>query len=236
MANARSEAPTKKILVVDDEAALLRALKSVFSSREYEFIPATTGEEALDYAVRYEPDAIVLDLTLPGISGFEVCRAIREWSDVPILVLSVRESDADKITALNLGADDYLTKPFSSGELLARVRALLRRSRAEAPTATTLEAGGLTVDLQSRRVTKGDESPTLTRTEFDILALLARSAGRVITSRAIIDEIWGTDDSRGTQALRVHMSHLRAKIEDDPASPRLIVTEPGVGYRMNVGS
>jgi DNA-binding response OmpR family regulator len=236
MATTHSEGPKKKILVVDDEAALLRALKSVFSSRDYEFIPATTGEEAVEYAVRYEPDAIVLDLTLPGISGFEACKAIREWSDVPILVLSVRESDTDKIMALDLGADDYLTKPFSSGELLARVRALLRRSRAESPAATTIDVGGLTVDLQSRRVMKGDNSPTLTRTEFDILALLARGAGRVITSRAIIDEIWGTDDARGTQALRVHMSHLRSKIEDDPSSPRLIVTEPGVGYRLNEGS
>jgi two-component system, OmpR family, KDP operon response regulator KdpE len=236
MATTQSEGPKKKILGVDDEAALLRVLKSVFLSCDYEFIAASTGEEALDYAVRYEPDAVVLELTLPGISGFDVCSAIREWSDVPILVLSARDSDADKIMALDLGADDYLTKPFSPGELLARVRALLRRPHAEPPAATTIDIDGLTIDLRSRRVMKGEDSPRLTRTEFDILALLALGAGRAIASRAIIDKIWGTDDPRGTQALRVHVSHLRAKIEDNPSSPRLIVTEPGVGYRLNRGS
>ncbi len=236
MPTRESNEGRKKILVVDDEAALLRALKSVLSQRDYEFIPATSGEEAIEYAARDEPDAIILDLTLPGISGFEVCRSIREWSDVPILVLSVRESEADKITALDLGADDYLTKPFSAGELLARIRALLRRGTANGTPVTTVHAGALEIDLQARTVAREGEPLALTRTEFEILAVLARNADRVVTTRAVLEEVWGQADGKGTQALRVHVSHLRSKIEEDPATPRLIVTEPGVGYRLNTGS
>ncbi len=235
IATAAKTGVRKKILVVDDEASLLRALKSVLSQRDYEFLPATSGEEALEYVVRDDPDAVILDLTLPGISGFEVCRSIREWSDVPILVLSVREADADKIAALDLGADDYLTKPFSSGELLARLRAVLRRARTEEPPVTLVNAGPLAIDLEARTVSKSGETVALTRTEFDILGLLARNADRVITTRAIVDEVWGRSEKRGTQALRVHVSHLRSKIEDDPSGPRLVVTEPGVGYRLNTG-
>ncbi len=227
------ERAPERILVVDDEATLLRAMKSVLSQREYEFIPATTGEEAIEYAARDEPDAIILDLTLPGMSGFEVCRAIREWSDVPILVLSVRESEADKIAALDLGADDYLVKPFLAGELLARLRAMMRRSQSGGGRVREVSAGNLHVDLEARVVTRDGERIPLTRTEFSILAHLARNADRVITTRAILDEVWGRTAERGTEALRVHISHLRSKIEIDPSVPRVIITEPGVGYRFS---
>jgi len=223
-----------KILVVDDEPKLLRAIKSVLAQRDYEFIPAASGEEGIEFAVRYKPDAIILDLTLPGISGLEVCRTIREWSSAPILILSVRDSEADKIAALELGADDYLTKPFSSGELLARLRALLRRAGATPPSAgTAMRAGSLDIDLSARVVLKAGRDVGLTRTEFDILAVLAHNPDRVVTTRALLDEVWGKSGSSGTQALRVHISHLRSKIEDDPSRPRRLVTEPGVGYRLS---
>jgi two-component system KDP operon response regulator KdpE len=222
---------------VDDEPKLLRAIKTVLTQKGYEFIPAASGEEGIELAARRKPDAIVLDLSLPGISGLEVCRTIREWTETPILILSVRDSEADKITALELGADDYLTKPFSSGELLARIRALLRRSRSGArPAERVIRAGSLEVDMDARTATRDARAVGLTRTEFDILAVLARNADRVVTTRSLLDEVWGAEGGSGTEALRVHISHLRSKLEDEPARPRRIITEPGVGYRLYAGN
>ena len=221
------------VLVVDDEPKLLRALKSLLSDREFEFAAAASGEEALEYLGAHTPDAIVLDLSLPGISGFEVCRTVRQWSDVPILILSVHDTDADKIAALELGADDYLTKPFSSGELLARIRALLRRSKAtEGQAPTIVKAGALTIDLELREVTLNGEQVKLTRTQFDILETLAATPDRVVTTRTIFEKVWGRPDEQDTRSLRVHINHLRGKLEDDPSNPRRIVTEPGIGYRL----
>ena len=221
------------VLVVDDEPKLLRALKSLLSDREFEFAAAASGEEALEYLGSHTPDAIVLDLSLPGISGFEVCRTVRQWSDVPILILSVHDTDADKIAALELGADDYLTKPFSSGELLARIRALLRRSKAtDGQAVTVVKAGALTVDMELREATLNGEHVKLTRTQFDILAALAATPDRVVTTRTIFEKVWGRPDEQDTRSLRVHINHLRGKLEDDPSSPRRIVTEPGIGYRL----
>lgn len=223
----------KSILVVDDEVQLLRAVGSVLAQRGYEMVPATTGEEAIEYAATHSPDAVILDLELPGVSGLEVCRVIREYSDVPILVLSVRDNEADKIAALDLGADDYLTKPFSSGELLARIRAMMRRVPAgDAGPETLLVGGDLTVDVEKRTVRLKGEPVRLTRMEFEILAVLVRNADRVVTIRSLIQEIWGEDNAANTKALRVHISHLRSKIEDDPSEPLRVCTEPGVGYRL----
>lgn len=222
------------VLVVDDEPKLLRALKSVLADREFDFVPATTGEEALEYLASNNPDAIVLDLSLPGISGFEVCRTVRQWSDVPILILSVHDSDADKIAALELGADDYLTKPFSSGELLARIRALLRRSRGRSASISgVIVAGPIEVDLTSRTVKMNGAPIKLTRTEFEIMSVLSQNADRVVTTRSIFEKVWGRAEDGNTLALRVHINHLRSKIEEDPAKPKHIVTEPGIGYRLS---
>ncbi|MDZ4180281.1 MAG: response regulator transcription factor [Coriobacteriia bacterium] len=231
--NNGTEAGTT-ILVVDDEAQLLRAVGGVLGQRGYEMVPVTTGEEAIEYAATNRVDAIILDLELPGISGLEVCRVVREYSDVPILVLSVREGEADKIAALDLGADDYLTKPFSSGELLARIRAMLRRVPAtERDPGGVMRLGGLTVDPGRRTVEVEGQAVKLTRMEFDILATLMRNADRVMTTRSLIQGVWGDYNQAYTKALRVHISHLRSKIEDDPSDPKRVCTEPGVGYRLS---
>jgi len=222
------------ILVVDDDPGLLRALKSVLSQRGYRVVLAASGEEALELAASADPDLVILDLALPGISGLEVCRSLREWLKAPILVLTVRDRDTDKIAALDLGADDYLTKPFSSGELLARIRALLRRAGSRPSRVSVARSGDLVIDLDARRVTKQDQALRLTRTEFAVLAVLAASADRVVTAGMLMKAVWGSDGAEDTQALRVHISKLRSKIEDDPTSPRYIVTEPGIGYRFVV--
>lgn len=219
------------ILVVDDEPQLRRALESVFSQRGYDVVLAPTGEDGLVRVAERIPDIIVLDLMLPGMSGIETARAIRRMTSTPILVLSVKGAEEDKIQALDEGADDYLTKPFSTGELLARVRALLRRGATSA-LAGPVRSGSLTVDLAKRKVLIDDEPVRLTRTEFEILATLAENADRVVTSKQLLEEVWGPDQAQDTQALRVHLSHLRRKVEEHPSTPRYIVTEPGVGYRF----
>ncbi len=228
-------APEKpsKILVIDDEEQIRRALKSILGARNYEVILASDGEEGLDLAIDHSPDLVILDLSMPGMSGLEVCKELRTWYNGPILVLSVRSGEADKIAALDLGADDYLTKPFSAGELLARVRALLRRSSGQAAQPPVISAGDLEIDLARRCVTRAGQEIDLTRTEFDILAYLAQNADRVVTSKMILEHVWGPEYTEDTQTLRVHISHLRKKIEPHPSVPRYILTEPGVGFRFS---
>ena len=225
------ERPTH-ILVVDDEEQIRRALKSILSTRGYSLELAATGQDALLKAIDTPPDLVVLDLMLPDISGIEVCRELRTWMTAPILILSVRSNEADKITALDEGADDYLTKPFSAGELLARIRALLRRSAALTSPPPVVHAGDLEVDIARRRVRRAGEEVALTPTEFDILAFLARNAGLVCTQRMILEEVWGPEWAEDAQTLRVHVSNLRKKIEPRPGGPRYIITEPGVGFRF----
>lgn len=227
-------APEKqvKILVVDDEEQIRRALKSILTARKYDVILAANGEDAIDFAIDHNPDMIILDIAMPGLSGIEVCRELRTWYTGPILVLSVRSGDADKITALDTGADDYLTKPFSAGELLARVRALLRRVSASVTPASIINVGNIEIDPARRLVKRGDEELDLTRIEFDILAFLAKNADCVVTSKMILEEVWGPEYGEDTQTLRVHVSHLRKKIEAHPSVPCYILTEPGVGFRL----
>lgn len=220
-----------RVLVVDDEEQIRRALKSVLQARHYEVDLAETAEQGLEITAERTPDIVVLDLTLPGMSGLEACRRLREWYHGPILILSVRNADDDKIAALDLGADDYLTKPFSTGELLARIRALLRRTAGIDTSAAEFTSGDLTIDFAKRAVTVQGEPVKLTRTEFDILAYLARNAGRVVTSHQLLESVWGPEYAGDTKTLRVHMSHLRHKIESGDV-PCHIITEPGVGFRF----
>jgi two-component system KDP operon response regulator KdpE len=223
------------ILVVDDEAQIRRALNSILSTRGYRVISAADAEEGLDLAVEHTPDLIVMDMALPGMSGLEACRELRNCYSAPILVLSVRGADADKIAALDAGADDYVTKPFSAGELLARVRALLRRASGQAAAAPVITVGDLEINIAQRRVRRGEQEIELTRTEFDVLAYLAQNADTVVTSKLILEKIWGPEyaDTQDTQTLRVHISHLRRKIEPHPSVPRYLLTEPGVGFRLS---
>jgi two-component system KDP operon response regulator KdpE len=221
-----------RVLVVDDEPQIQRALASVLRARGYDVELASSAEEALAITAERTPELIILDLTLPGMSGLEACRRLREWYAGPILILSVRNADEDKIAALDLGADDYLTKPFSTGELLARMRALLRRVRGEDASAADVCTGELCVDFPKRIVTVAGEQVRLTRTEFDILAMLARNLGRVVTSRQLLESVWGPEYVGDFQTLRVHVSHLRHKIEKPGDVPRYILTEPAVGFRL----
>jgi two-component system KDP operon response regulator KdpE len=227
------ERPTH-ILVVDDEEQIRRALKSILSTRGYQLEMAATGGEALLKAIDTPPDLVVLDLALPDRSGIEVCRELRTWMTAPILILSVRANEADKIEALDEGADDYLTKPFSAGELLARIRALLRRAAALTSPPPVVTTGDLEIDIARRRVTLRGQQVALTPTEFDILAYLARNADLVVTQKMILQQVWGPEWAEDAQTLRVHVSNLRKKIEPRPGGPRYIITEPGVGFRLSV--
>ena len=222
-----------RILVVDDEPAILRAVGAGLRARGYDVEAVDTGQQAIDAVALDAPDTVVLDLGLPDIDGIDVCRRIREWSDVPIVVLSADGADDRKVRALDEGADDYVTKPFSMPELLARVRVALRhRGRTGAPVEdAVLEVGDLTIDVARHLVEVAGRSVDLTPKEFAFLALLARWPGRVLTHRTILQEVWGPEYGTETQYLRVYASQLRKKLGDDPAAPRL-VTEPGVGYRL----
>ena len=220
--------------MVDDEAAILRALRAGLEARGFTVATASTGQAAIDLIAVDAPDAVVLDLNLPDLDGVEVCRRVRGWSDVPIIVLSAEGSERTKVLALDEGADDYVTKPFSMAEVLARVRVALRHRSREAgsPDAVAvLEVGDLRLDLARHEVTAGGVPVELTPKEFSFLALLARWPGRVLTHRAILQEVWGPEYGTETQYLRVYASQLRKKLQDDPERPRL-VTEPGVGYRL----
>jgi two-component system KDP operon response regulator KdpE len=224
-----------RVLVVDDEHAILRVVGAGLKARGYDVDAAATGQAALDATALHQPDLIVLDLGLPDIDGLDVIRRVRGWSDVPIIVLSAAGSDDRKVRALDEGADDYVTKPFSMPELLARVRVAQRHRSssvgAGAPDEPVLVVGDVRVDLARRAVTVGERTVSLTKKEFDFLALLARWPGRVLTHRAILQEVWGAEYGTETQYLRVYASQLRKKLGEDAADPRL-VTEPGVGYRL----
>ncbi len=219
-----------RILAVDDAPQIRRVLKTTLVSAGYETLTAATGEEALEMFARHHPDLVILDLALPDIGGVEVCRQLRRSTDTPILILSVRGAEADKIEALDAGADDYLTKPFGAGELLARIRSSLRRA---VPAAgTLLEAGPIRLDAAARRAWNGDEELKLTPKEFDLLRQFASQPGRVLTHRALLQAVWGPDYGEQTEYLRVFVNQLRKKIESDPSRPQLLRTEPWVGYRL----
>jgi two-component system KDP operon response regulator KdpE len=220
-----------RILVVDDEAAIRRFLSTVLKAEDFSLHLAETGHAALAAAATVRPDIILLDLGLPDLDGVEVIRRIREWSAVPIIVLSVREREDDKVKALDAGADDYLTKPFGISELLARIRVALRRSVQQGPE-PVFSSGDLEVDLARRRVLVQGGEVQLTPTEYDLLRLLVTHAGRVITHSQILRQIWGIAYLEQPHVLRVNISNLRHKIEADPSRPRHIITEPGVGYRI----
>ena len=221
-----------RVLVIDDEESIRRALKSILSLRKYEVSLAGTGAEGISLAIETNPELVILDLTLPDMDGLEVCRELRTWMTSPILILSVRGNESDKIRALDLGADDYLTKPFSAGELLARMRALLRRSESRVVQLPEIQAGELTVNLARRQVFLNGEEVSLTKTEFEILSLLVQNVNCVVTYRMLAERLWGDREDREPQLLRVHVSNLRKKIEPNPALPRFIRTEPGIGFRF----
>jgi two-component system KDP operon response regulator KdpE len=220
-----------RVLVVDDEEQILRALRRALSARGYDVVTAADGEDALVEVERSTPDLVVLDLNLPGIDGMEVCRRIRSWSQVPILILSVREDEAGKVQALDLGADDYLTKPFGVEELLARVRALLRRTRPEESAPPTFEIDGVRIDLAARRVSRDGSDVHLTKTEWALLEALAEHPGKLLTHRWLLERVWGPGYQEDVEVLRVFVSQVRKKVEPNPGHPVAIVTDPGVGYR-----
>ncbi len=222
-----------RVLVVDDERAIRRYLHAALNAQGYTVYEANGGQEALNMVVADRPDLIILDLGLPDIDGVEVTRELREWTLIPIIVLSVREQESDKIAALDAGADDYLTKPFNSGELLARMRASLRHST-QTVAEPVFKMDNLHVDLTKRLVKVDGEEVSLTPTEYDLLRILVQNAGRVLTHRQMLRQVWGTAYESEAHLLRVNMSNLRRKIEPDPTRPRYIITEPGVGYRLRV--
>lgn len=221
------------ILVVDDDPQIRGALVTILATKGYEVTAAENGRSALTLAGANDPDLVVLDLGLPDMSGLKVCRDLRKFTAAPILVLTVRDSEQDKIDALDSGADDYLSKPFATGELLARMRALLRRSPRRVHE-RIVHSGDLAIDLEEHTVTRAGEPIRLTATEWDIIATLAERAGSVVPLKAIVRQVWGPDSETDVQLLRVHMSNLRRKIEPDTGEPHYIVTEPGVGFRLVV--
>jgi two-component system, OmpR family, KDP operon response regulator KdpE len=224
-------ADPQRILVVDDEPQILRALRVVLRDAGFEVVPAETGADALDRAAVRPPQAAIVDLMLPDMDGVEVARSLREWSEMPIIVLSAIGEEEQKVRALQAGADDYVTKPFGSRELVARLHAALRRGggSGEEPR---IVAGDLEVDLAARSVQRAGASIHLTPIEFDLLRVLARNRGRLMTHRALLTEVWGPGYADDVQTLRTHIARLRAKIEPEGQTPRCIVTDPGVGYRL----
>jgi two-component system KDP operon response regulator KdpE len=224
-----------RVLVVDDEPQIVRGLKIILRSAGYAVEAAENKEEALAALALRPPDALVLDLVLPDGRGDEVCQDVRRWSRLPILVLSAVGDEREKVRALDAGADDYVTKPFGADELLARLRALMRRS-VEAGGSPTLELGELVIDLQDRRVTRDGEEVHLTPIEFELVRVLAQHHGRLVTHRQLLQEVWGPEYGDETHYLRVHIAHIRSKLEPDPSRPQYLVTEPGVGYRLRDAS
>jgi two-component system KDP operon response regulator KdpE len=223
--------PNERVLVVDDEQAIRRFLRVTLISQDYTVIEAVSGQEALSDAAAQKPDIVILDLGLPDIDGVEVTRLLRRWTQIPIIILSVRGSESDKIAALDAGADDYLTKPFGAGELLARLRAALRRT-AQTSNEPVFSSGSLKVDLARRLVTVSGREVQLTPTEYELLRVLITHAGKVLTHHHLLREVWGAEYGEEFHMLHVNISNLRRKIELNPARPRFIITEPGVGYRL----
>lgn len=224
--------PNPTLLVIEDEAQMLRFLRASLVSNGYQVFEAETGEDGLTQAASRNPDLVLLDLGLPDIDGLSVTERLRQWAKMPIIVISARGKEEDKIKALDLGADDYLTKPFGIGELLARIRVALRHSARTESGASQFAMGDVKVDLARRQVLKGDSEVHLTPIEYKLLATLIKYEGRVITHRQLLREVWGPNSSEQTQYLRVYMGQLRHKLEDNPSRPRFLTTEPGVGYRL----
>jgi two-component system KDP operon response regulator KdpE len=222
------------VLVVEDEPQLVRFLRATLPPHGYRVIDARTAADGLREAASRTPDIVLLDLGLPDLDGVDVVRRIREWSAMPIVVVSARGQEKDKVEALDAGADDYLTKPFGTDELLARIRVALRRSARAEEQKPVVEAGSLRIDLAARVVHRGGEEVRLTRTEYRLIAALALHPGKVLTLRQLLREIWGPNAELDTPYLRVYMAQLRHKLEDDPARPRHLLTETGVGYRLKV--
>jgi two-component system, OmpR family, KDP operon response regulator KdpE len=228
-----SRAKGARVLVVDDERPIRRFLRAALASHGYEVIESATGEEALRVVVNEKPEVIILDLGLPDIDGLEVTRQLREWTQTPVIILSVSEREQDKVAALDAGADDYLTKPFGVAELTARIRVALRHSY-KTETQPVFQVEGLRIDLAHRQVSLDGQEIALTPNEYDLLRLLVKHAGKVVTHRQLLHEVWGTDYESEGHLLRVNISNLRHKIEIDPAQPRYILTESGVGYRLKM--
>ena len=220
-----------RVLVVDDEPQIRRALSINLKARGYDVELAGSGEEALRRAASVHPDAVLLDLGLPGIDGTDVVRGLRGWTAVPIIILSVRDAERDKVAALDAGADDYVTKPFGIDELLARLRAALRRHQ-PAVEEPVIETEAFTIDLAASRVWKGADEVHLTPTEWQLVTHLVRNPGRLVTQQWLLQQVWGPEYSRETSYLRVYMAALRRKLEPDPSQPRYFITEPGMGYRF----
>ena len=223
-----------RVLVVDDEPQILRALAINLRARGYDVDLAPDGEQALELAARHHPDVVVLDLGLPGIGGVDVIRGLRGWSSVPIVVLSVRDAERDKVAALDAGADDYVTKPFGMDELMARLRAALRRAL-PADQEPVIETADFTIDLAAKRVHRGGAEIRLTPTEWHLVEVLVRNPGKLVAQRQLLQEVWGPEYHDETAYLRVHMANVRRKLEPEPSQPRYFFTEPGMGYRFESG-
>ena len=222
-----------RVLVIDDEPQIRRFLRASLQSHDFDVLEAETGKEGVRQCTLQKPDLVVLDLGLPDVDGLDIIKSIREWSKVPIIVLSVRSDDADKIEALDRGANDYVTKPFSMGELLARMRVALRQKPIAGEDASVVSAGALAVDLGKRLVTINGSPVRLSRKEYELLKILVSHPGKVITHQQLLQEVWGQGYVEETQYLRVYIGQLRQKLEKDAAAPRYLITEPGVGYRFN---
>lgn len=227
-------ATAARVLVVDDEPEIRRVLKMGLAAKGYAVDTAAGGQEGLERVRRGLPDVVVLDLMMPDLAGVDVIRAVRAWSAVPIIVLSVRTEEQEKVRALNLGADDYLTKPFGMDELVARIRVAMRHAGSTDPMDPVFRTGELCLDFERRRVTVRDEPVALSPTEYAILKALAQHGGKILTQRALLQAGWGPDYGTETNYLHVYIRRLRHKIEADPANPRYLVTEPGAGYRLNL--
>jgi len=221
-----------RVLVVDDEPAIHRFLTPVLLAHDYEVLRADTGTDALRLMAADPPDVVVLDLGLPDLDGKDVIARVRAWSDVPIVVLSAREREGEKIAALDLGADDFVNKPFGVGELMARLRAALRHRMQRSGEMPVVRIGGLEIDVAHRRVMRDGQELKLTRREFDLLSVLARHAGQVVTHKQPLHAVWGPAHEQDTQYLRTYVGQLRQKVEPDPSDPSVVLTEPGIGYRL----